>query len=205
MKFFEALSKVKGEEVTWEKIDSMHLKQTTKKIDGVTFLYPEGIYFECENCGNCCSSDVPLSRKEVDSGKFETKRGSEHSFSCTNLFVKKKEENKCIYLENNKCKVYEDRPVKCRTFPWIQSPAHLLFAGGQLVHILYVEKEESKSCHGFHLGEMTDENLRRFIGPLTEFPGIPEKDAMESTDVKKLLNQALIDAGIKARIELVKE
>lgn len=31
---------------------------------------------------------------------------------------KKKENNACIFLKNNRCQVYTARPSQCRTYPW---------------------------------------------------------------------------------------
>lgn len=145
-------------------------------------------------------------RDELNNFNFETKRGSENVFSLTNLFIAKKPDNTCVYLEKNGacagCKIYKDRPTKCRTFPWIESPAHLILAGRR-VFILYVDKVHT--CEGFFPGEMTDEILRQFTGPLMKPMQAPEPDAMKNVDFQKLLQQAIDDAGIKGTVKVVKD
>jgi hypothetical protein len=41
--------------------------------------------------------------------------------------------NQCIFLKENKCSIYEARPIQCRTFPWwlhnLESPDNWRSAG----------------------------------------------------------------------------
>jgi Fe-S-cluster containining protein len=205
MKFFEAISKIYGKEIRENNLGDAKAVQIEREVDGVTFLYPKGITFSCQRCGNCCYSDVPLDRDELNHFNFETKRGSEHAFSLTNLFLAKKPDNHCVYLEQggcSKCLIYKDRPNKCRTFPWIESPGHLILERRR-VFILYVDKEHT--CEGFFPGEMTDEILRQFTGPLMKPVQEPEPDAMQNADFGKLLQQAIDDAGLNGTVKVVKD
>lgn len=99
--------------------------------------YSEGLSFECQQCGNCCSgepgyiwvSDEEISaiseRLNISAEEFKEKflyktRGK--------LSIKERENGDCMLLDENdrKCMVYDIRPVQCRTWPWwdqnIKSP-----------------------------------------------------------------------------------
>lgn len=90
--------------------------------------YNEGLRFQCTGCGKCCTGFpgyVWVTEQEIVamaarlklpldefSAKYVRKVGDRFSL---------KEHHKtyaCVFLEGNKCKVYEDRPKQCQTFPW---------------------------------------------------------------------------------------
>ncbi len=94
----------------------------------MTWFEKEGLRFKCTGCGKCCTGSpgyVYLSQMDLE-------RLAEH-FQLTPVEFAKKytrlvdgvyalldkpNSGDCIYLENNKCKVYESRPLQCQTFPW---------------------------------------------------------------------------------------
>lgn len=106
--FFERVKKKKPRDLD-TKIHDLHQK-TFKKID-------------CLACANCCSTTSPIFR-DVD-----IKRLSKHLKMKESQFVssylKMDEENDyvlqqspCVFLGNdNKCTVYEHRPLACREYP----------------------------------------------------------------------------------------
>ena len=90
--------------------------------------YEEGLKFKCTGCGKCCTGapgGVFVSLEEIDAmAKF---------LGCTKevflaSFVKKEKnrfvlrdqskEHDCIFLQNQRCQVYQARPKQCRTYPW---------------------------------------------------------------------------------------
>lgn len=89
------------------------------------------IHFECQHgCSNCCKSggvvlisdeDIPriakyLKLSQDDFLKRYTKK--EGKKTC----LTDKEINDCIFLENDKCRIYPVRPIQCKTFPfWPQN------------------------------------------------------------------------------------
>lgn len=93
--------------------------------------YEEGLHFRCTECGRCCTGspgfvwvtdeemkgiaatlDMPLA---VFKRKYIRRRDNRYA-----LIEKKTEEGDydCIFLENKKCKIYQNRPKQCRTYPW---------------------------------------------------------------------------------------
>ena len=106
--FFERIKKKKPRDLD-VKIHDLHQK-TFKKID-------------CLECANCCSTTSPIFR-DVD-----IKRLSKHlkmkESQFVSAYLKMDEESDyvlqqspCAFLGNdNKCAVYEHRPLACREYP----------------------------------------------------------------------------------------
>ena len=78
----------------------------------------------CKSCGKCCRLFmINLSREEYISGKYRTmfeKEGKIDDFkqaaSCGANFLAKKDDGSCVYLEEGKCSIHNDRPTVCRKF-----------------------------------------------------------------------------------------
>jgi len=78
----------------------------------------------CRSCGSCCRLFlINLTEKEFNSGAYLTGSDSlDHfdDFASIEEFglniLKKNEDESCIYLKDNKCSVYENRPEVCRDF-----------------------------------------------------------------------------------------
>jgi len=90
--------------------------------------------FECQNCGNCCSGSTGavwvddneiaalanfLNEKVDDFLKKYTRK---KNGKITLIEIQKKENDYwCVFLDKNKhCKVYQVRPMQCRTYPYWQ-------------------------------------------------------------------------------------
>ena len=90
--------------------------------------YKDGLRFKCTGCGGCCTGApgyVWVSPEEIKSladrlniseeafiKKYTRRIGSRISLT---------EDSKsfdCVFLKDNKCQVYNERPEQCRTFPW---------------------------------------------------------------------------------------
>lgn len=91
-------------------------------------FYDNGLKFACTGCGGCCKLDggkVFLTGQEVET-MSEFLDISTDSF--IEQYVKNKEYEKyllkdgqndnCIFLEDERCKVYPVRPIQCKTFPF---------------------------------------------------------------------------------------
>ncbi|MGK5595717.1 MAG: YkgJ family cysteine cluster protein [Parachlamydiaceae bacterium] len=93
--------------------------------------YKEGLKFKCTECGKCCTGSsgyVWLTLDEMqemanvlqlplDLFKRKYIRQKGHRFAL----IEKRALNgdyDCIFLEDKKCKIYQARPLQCRTFPW---------------------------------------------------------------------------------------
>jgi len=79
---------------------------------------------KCTQCGICCSLFlINLNKKEYYSGKYKTQFeefGLINNFleatSCGANLLKTKKDGSCIYLQNNKCSIHQNRPQTCREF-----------------------------------------------------------------------------------------
>lgn len=90
--------------------------------------FSDGLRFKCTGCGKCCTGSpgyVFLSLSDLD-------RFAEHFQITKDEFTRKYTRlvdgqyalldrplsGDCMFLKDNKCSVYEARPVQCRTYPW---------------------------------------------------------------------------------------
>ena len=89
------------------------------------------ICFQCQKCAKCCQlkGDVLLTKQEIsDIANFLNI--SEKSFISQYCYIIEKEEsilisikhqphdNSCIFLKNNRCIIYDVRPIQCSTYPF---------------------------------------------------------------------------------------
>lgn len=93
--------------------------------------YKEGLRFKCTGCGRCCTGKagyVWVSVEEMQSmanvlnislDLFKRKytRIREQKYALVEKITLNKE-YACVFLQDNKCLVYQARPLQCRTFPW---------------------------------------------------------------------------------------
>lgn len=78
----------------------------------------------CKMCGACCKLFfINLNKEEYESGEFQTvfaNMGEIENFSearkCGAIFVAKKENGECIYLDKNACSIHKNRPHVCKGF-----------------------------------------------------------------------------------------
>ncbi len=90
-------------------------------------FYQDGLRFECLQCGNCCRQPggiVEVSEEEI-SEMSHALRIESYSFKqqfCrpdTNQWqLKAHDDGACIFLKDNRCILYDSRPLQCRTFPF---------------------------------------------------------------------------------------
>ena len=96
----------------------------------------DGLCFSCTQCGNCCKGEghVWVDTEEIRamadalemnvddfSRKYVRQVGRRYSLTETGS------EYRCVLLgDDDRCTVYEDRPLQCRTFPfWPEAVATL--------------------------------------------------------------------------------
>jgi len=95
------------------------------------FDFPEDVGFVCEKCGRCCGDTedtvrhILLLKTEAEKISKETSQKIEeftqqvYGFEPYVYEMKKtKNEEKCLFLENNRCTIYEIRPLICRFYPF---------------------------------------------------------------------------------------
>ncbi len=90
-------------------------------------FYADGLHFGCTECGHCCSNptgSVMLSEEEA-AGIADLLDMDEADFLWeyteilqNHIFLKSHDNGDCIFLENERCTVYEARPMQCSTFPF---------------------------------------------------------------------------------------
>lgn len=75
--------------------------------------------WNCSMCGNCCSNFLPLTSLEINKLKRLAKK--ENILSVRNDWY-----SRCPFLNNqNKCDIYEDRPLICREFTCYKFENHI--------------------------------------------------------------------------------
>jgi Fe-S-cluster containining protein len=91
--------------------------------------WEQGVRFECQGSGRCCVSRgefgfVYLTLEDrkrmgkllkISTGEF-TRRYTAKTDGV--YHVKDAKGPDCLFLKNNRCEVYEARPVQCRTWPF---------------------------------------------------------------------------------------
>jgi len=90
--------------------------------------YNNGLKFTCKNCGYCCRikegvvwlyrDDIPRLTEKLDMSRGEFL--SRYAERLNNRWILKSFPNgDCIFYEPEKgCRIYDARPVQCRTFPF---------------------------------------------------------------------------------------
>ena len=96
----------------------------------VNFDYPTAVRFHCIKCGTCCGDTkektrhILLLRTEAEQiakttmqpiFKFAVKIKGKTPYSYE---MKKRENGKCVFLENDQCTIYPLRPLICRFYPF---------------------------------------------------------------------------------------
>jgi len=103
------------------------------------------ILFACNKCGECCRDmDIPLTHYDIFR-IIKSKKIEPHDFIAFKpavegdiyalwlyseyqvLYLANKEsDNSCIFLENNQCTIYSQRPNSCQTFPFYKTSLNKL-------------------------------------------------------------------------------
>jgi Fe-S-cluster containining protein len=102
----------------------------------MSFNYPAAVRFQCVKCGKCCGDTkektrhILLLRTEAEqitkatlqpTSEFTVKIKDKAPYSYE---MKKTEDGKCVFLENNCCTIYAVRPLICRFYPFELKIAH---------------------------------------------------------------------------------
>jgi len=122
----------------------------------VNFDYPTAVRFHCIKCGICCGDTkeknrhVLLLRTEAEQiakttlqpiSKFAVKIKDRTPYSYE---MKKSEDGKCVFLEEDRCTIYSLRPLICRFYPF-----ELKVLRNQKYTFLYTEE-----CPGINKGRL---------------------------------------------------
>ncbi len=90
-------------------------------------FYDNGLRFTCTSCGECCrlpGGKVRISQEEIESvsrffsmdQEFFLKQYAVHGEKGWAL--EDESHYACIFLQDNRCSIYDVRPLQCRTFPF---------------------------------------------------------------------------------------
>jgi Fe-S-cluster containining protein len=144
----------------------------------MNFDYPNRIHFHCLKCGICCSDTrekdrhiLLLSNEAASIAKKLRQPISDFATKIKNRVpykfeMKKKENGKCTFLENNQCVIYSFRPLICRFYPFEMK-------GGQDQKYVFICTDE---CPGIDKGRELKENYfkKMFQMALDEFNALKE-------------------------------
>jgi Fe-S-cluster containining protein len=129
----------------------------------VNFDYPTAVRFHCTKCGICCGDTkektrhILLLKTEAEQiakttmqpiFKFAVKIEGKEPYSYE---MKKRENGKCVFLENNRCTVYALRPLICRFYPFELKVMH-----NKKPMFLYTEE-----CPGINKGQLLNKDYFR--------------------------------------------
>ena len=125
MKYSSDLEKGKINIQDYKKAFQKLKKKNNKVIDEMFHDLHEEVFenIDCLSCSNCCKTTSPIFR-DVDIKRISKKLKIKES-QFINSYLKMDEEHDyvlqkspCFFLgEDNKCSIYEDRPLACREYP----------------------------------------------------------------------------------------
>jgi uncharacterized protein len=96
----------------------------------VDFSCPNKVFFECGKCGLCCGDTKEKNRhilvleseaNRISAETFLPKKEFTKQITDKNPYcyeMKKTSEGKCLFLKDNKCRIYTLRPLICRFYPF---------------------------------------------------------------------------------------
>jgi Fe-S-cluster containining protein len=125
MKYLSDLEKGKLNTQDYKKAFQKLKKKNNKVVDEMFHGLHEEVFeqIDCLSCANCCKTTSPIFR-DVDIKRISKKLKIKES-QFINSYLKMDEEqdyvlkkSPCFFLgEDNKCSIYEDRPLACREYP----------------------------------------------------------------------------------------
>lgn len=125
MKYSADLEKAVAQRKKNKKTIAKLSQQPIKKLDAIFHQKHEEVFDEidCLSCANCCKTTSPIFRT-IDIQRL-SKRLKINSSVFIDKYLKLDNENDyvlksspCVFLmDDNKCSVYEDRPLACKEYP----------------------------------------------------------------------------------------
>ncbi len=93
------------------------------------FTYPNNLTFSCNRCGICCGDTKQKTRHilllESEAKRIAAKTSHRITDFSTEIqdrtpykFEMKKTDGKCVFLKENQCCIYIDRPLICMFYPF---------------------------------------------------------------------------------------
>lgn len=126
-----------------------------QRFEVVEFYYPSNVSWQCEGCGLCCGdvddrsrmilllqSDIERIHSAGETGFFK----DWDDLHFTGLMCKN--DGKCVFYENEGCKIYPFRALLCRMYPfWLEKHEEVFVFG--------IDPE----CSGISKGKELDEEF----------------------------------------------
>ena len=92
----------------------------------------DDIIFKCKKCGNCCrdkdgyvypeTAEIRMMAEKLGMEEFEFRRTYLVTETELVTHVKSRADGTCIFLEGDRCRIYDFRPKQCATYPfWPQN------------------------------------------------------------------------------------
>lgn len=93
-------------------------------------FYKKGLHFECQGSGKCClsrgeygyvyltKSDAKRMAKVLELTVAEFKKQYCRVTGGVLHLIQPDDSINCVFLQDNRCTVYEGRPTQCRTWPF---------------------------------------------------------------------------------------
>lgn len=128
-------------------LDEEKIKISLKKI------YSMIPYFDCKHCHKCCGPIIWFEPEELLIRDFLQKNNIKRVIWTKDEF--KKNEMKCPYLSNDKCIIYEVRPIVCRL-------------QGNIPEL----KCESSNNHKFMTKDSLNDLKKKFFGLIEQSNGL---------------------------------
>ena len=129
---------------------------SSHKVDKGTYQFCNGCVGKFDCCCNCESIDMPILLP------FEAKSISAITKKSIDSFAEKKTNNlyqmkrvgddpnrECIFFQNNRCSIYNNRPVDCRMFPFDFKEfdgEYWVVYYNKVCNAIPVDKEEIAAC-----------------------------------------------------------
>lgn len=108
--------------------------------------------FQCTICGECCQLEVFLTNADME--RIKRGVGAESSMLPGNRGTLTAHEEKaaCRFLNDDRCSIYESRPLQCRLYPFFPIAAEDLEAVGLTVPPNAIKLFHGKAGYYFSIG-----------------------------------------------------
>jgi Fe-S-cluster containining protein len=111
------------------------------------------VRFQCTECGNCCKDQPGVERRILltkdDYSRIRKLKGNGDFASRNNSerypHIMKKLGGECVFLKENKCTIYEKRPLICQFYPFSLRSEDEKYVFGL-----------DDKCEGLHTGNILD-------------------------------------------------
>jgi uncharacterized protein len=101
-------------------------RSKTSAIGGKPW-YSRGLQFECQACGQCCGGEPGYIWMTPEEIRRAAKAMGMHVLDFCSMYVSEYDRGfslremangDCSMLDDGKCRIYQARPLQCRTWPW---------------------------------------------------------------------------------------